>query len=39
MIDHYILTELKARKAKFGFKYDGVNVNAYTTWQTNGNIV
>ena len=29
MIDCNILTELKARKAKFGFKYDGVRVSAY----------
>lgn len=29
MIDCNILTELKARKAKFGFKYDGVRVSSY----------
>ena len=29
MIDCTVLSELKARKAKFGFKLDGVNVNAY----------
>ena len=29
LVDSNILTELKARKAKFGFKHDGVNVNAY----------
>lgn len=29
MINCNILSELKARKAKFGFKLDGVNVSAY----------
>lgn len=29
MIDCNVLTELKARKAKFGFKYDGVRTSAF----------